>query len=502
MRCKQCDYALWNLRTRACPECGTPFAPSEYEFAANSVQFLCPHCEQAYYGTGVGGLPEPAAFNCAQCGQFVQLDEMVLRPRPDLTDEQTYPDRQPWLERAKTGRLRGWFSTVGLSMSMPGRLLRATPVTSGPGQAIWFFLVTHLVAMVLSGTGLAALAFLAIAGAPPADMLLPVVVSFMITVAMLLVGLMIWAGLAHLLLIMGGRPAHGFSRTLTAVAYASGPTILAALPCLLFHVYWVGLTRWSVCAVLAVMTAQRVSGLRASFAVITPPVVGTAVLIAAYVAMIISITSSFSATGPMLTAPPNVSPVSYALLNYARNHGGHGPTHAVELITDRAQALTPYEVLNQFSQPAAHSIPLGTTTIDAFWMMSDADQQRVAQALIAGMPADVVAHRVGDCVFVYHGIDLTNPPDPRLWTVVMFPAQLTPGGGPGMAAAQQTVLSVAFADGSTGMLFRPLNIELQQQNALRAAHGLPPLPDLSQVQHNQPATAAQTPQVQPAQPAP
>lgn len=27
MRCKRCDYPLWNLRDRKCPECGKPFAP-------------------------------------------------------------------------------------------------------------------------------------------------------------------------------------------------------------------------------------------------------------------------------------------------------------------------------------------------------------------------------------------------------------------------------------------------------------------------------------------
>lgn len=31
MRCKTCNYRLWNLAGRTCPECGTGFRPSGFE---------------------------------------------------------------------------------------------------------------------------------------------------------------------------------------------------------------------------------------------------------------------------------------------------------------------------------------------------------------------------------------------------------------------------------------------------------------------------------------
>ena len=72
MRCKQCDYRLWNLTARRCPECGTPFLPSEFEFVPNSVQFCCPHCGQAYYGTDAKGHLVPPAFTCGRCGAAIK----------------------------------------------------------------------------------------------------------------------------------------------------------------------------------------------------------------------------------------------------------------------------------------------------------------------------------------------------------------------------------------------------------------------------------------------
>ncbi len=73
MRCKTCGYRLWNLTEQRCPECATPFRPSEFEFVPNSVQFCCPHCGQAYYGTGPQGHLEPASFVCAKCGNAIQM---------------------------------------------------------------------------------------------------------------------------------------------------------------------------------------------------------------------------------------------------------------------------------------------------------------------------------------------------------------------------------------------------------------------------------------------
>ena len=81
MQCKSCEYPLWNLKARQCPECGTPFTPSEFEFVINSVRYCCPHCNQAYYGTSEKGHLVPSEFDCVTCGRHLTMDEMVLLPQ-------------------------------------------------------------------------------------------------------------------------------------------------------------------------------------------------------------------------------------------------------------------------------------------------------------------------------------------------------------------------------------------------------------------------------------
>ena len=80
MRCKSCDYPLWNLLARACPECGAAFKPSEFDFNLNAVRFCCPHCSQSYYGTDARGHLVPPAFACVSCGNAITMDDCLLLP--------------------------------------------------------------------------------------------------------------------------------------------------------------------------------------------------------------------------------------------------------------------------------------------------------------------------------------------------------------------------------------------------------------------------------------
>jgi len=128
MRCKKCDYRLWNLPSRRCPECGTPFRPSEFEFVPNSVRFCCPHCSQAYFGTSPKGHLIPStAFTCVACGRPVHMDDMVLQPAEGFSEEQTVPRHVPWLERDRHGFWRAWFRTIGMAMVAPGQLMQSLP---------------------------------------------------------------------------------------------------------------------------------------------------------------------------------------------------------------------------------------------------------------------------------------------------------------------------------------------------------------------------------------
>ena len=159
MWCKRCDYALWNLPSRVCPECGEPFKPSEFEFVPNTVEFCCPHCEQPYYGaTPKTGHLEPREFICVQCGRRVHMDEMMMRPAPGVKERDTKPIRMPWRERKEIGFWRGWIRTVGLALIHPRRLMLGSSIDPAGQSRItggWgFFLFTSF---LIYTTGMAPL---------------------------------------------------------------------------------------------------------------------------------------------------------------------------------------------------------------------------------------------------------------------------------------------------------------------------------------------------------
>ncbi len=82
MRCKSCDHTLWNLPGNTCPECGTLFSRSLYEFQPYAVIFKCPHCAQPYYGAGAKGHLVPPEFECQSCHNSITMESCVLLPVP------------------------------------------------------------------------------------------------------------------------------------------------------------------------------------------------------------------------------------------------------------------------------------------------------------------------------------------------------------------------------------------------------------------------------------
>jgi hypothetical protein len=168
-----------------------------------------------------------------------------------------------------------------------------------------------------------------------------------------------------------------------------------------------------------------------------------------------------------------------AIVSYAQQHAGQGPQHAIELVTNGSLGSW------QFVDPNAtqlSQVPIGNTTLDLFDSLPLSQQQIEVQAAIAQLPPDTIAHRLGDYVFVYHGINI-HTADSQLWLVIASP-------DPSANRTFSGVIQAGFLDGH--MQYFPQQLfatELQSQNARRAAAGLAPLPDPSAVLHNQPATA-------------
>jgi hypothetical protein len=488
MRCKNCDYPLWNLTGQKCPECGTPFRPDEFEYVRNSVQFCCPYCDQAYYGTSRRGHLVPASFDCVSCGHRVHMNEMVLRPAEGITEEQTRLDRMPWLNRAATGRLKAWLKTIGRSMVSPVRLIDGAPAEASTAQAWWFACLT-LAAVLFCGGGLPMLAFgvlLTITGGSDALELLTASGSYLlggVVAWMILIAL--WGLVTHGILHITGGAAHGLGRTYQALCYSAGPSVIAAVPCLGLYLLWIpAVVWWMVSAVLMVSNAQKVGGGRAAVATLMFPVIGGVLTFGGFFAMMFfSVQQAAVATVQSTTtmsASVETQRLVDALLDYATDHDGAGPPNAIALL--QQPDFDGSAFIATGSQTALTDVPIGNFDLESIGYLMAAERQSVLEQFIDEQAGDIVAHRVGDFVFTYHGIDLDDA-DPGLWTVIRWPDRST------LPARWQEAAWVGYADGRVVPL-TPFGFDgfLTQQNALRAAEGLPPLPHPRNVGQDEPVT--------------
>ena len=182
--------------------------------------------------------------------------------------------------------------------------------------------------------------------------------------------------------------------------------------------------------------------------------------------------------------------VAQAVLSSANSSNGIGPTHALELALGNSMIMTSWgsNFCDPSSQTTPADIPVGDGSLQGFINSSRSFQFGEIKAAIDAMPSNVVAHRFGDFVFTHHGAAL-NTWDSQLWIVVMLPDPDV--NGPPNASDP---IYIATADyGVTQTIFGQLPAQIQQQNQHRATLGLPPLPDLTTVTHDQPAVAGQQP---------
>ncbi|MFO0963480.1 MAG: Yip1 family protein [Phycisphaerales bacterium] len=147
MRCRGCGYSLWNVPGRTCPECGVPFLPSDFIFEPNAVEFCCPGCGQQYYGIDPQGLIVPRDFDCVRCGARCNLETMILRAAPGTNAELAEQEFIPW-DRGRGGRIRRFVRTVSTVLGSPGRIGEGLRRSAPGNEALWFGLLSVVVAAV------------------------------------------------------------------------------------------------------------------------------------------------------------------------------------------------------------------------------------------------------------------------------------------------------------------------------------------------------------------
>ena len=455
MKCPACEYELWSLKAGPCPECGRPFKPSDFDFLANAVRFCCPHCDQAYYGTSATGQLEPSEFDCVSCGTHITVDEMVLRPAEALGQREPTRAVNPWLD---PHRKRRWFAAVGAGLGQPGRMLEATPAIGTSGSA-WGYVALNL--FIAGALGLTLSTLLLVTGGGAGVMMFMAIATLLVPA----VYLVIWTVITHGLLKLFGQDSQdGIGRTFQALAFTSGAWLFALIPCM---GWFFGFIAWSSCAPAAVRGAHRCKLWAAVLATLATPALTAAGVTGFYVWLMVS----------------TMNTAQIAVANYGWAGGTQLDWEVIELSNELRSAVnagTPplhgASLLGQNS-PVPFSAFSDVNTIDTtigrpptshlasqLDSMSEPSRAAALAAITSTWPADVTAHRVGRIIFTHHGITPSN--DPRLWLLIELPIR------PGDDIADAVHLSGA----SMFNVRSGAQLAIDQQNRLRAAENLPPLP--------------------------
>jgi hypothetical protein len=436
MRCAKCQYALWNIESRLCPECGSGFTPSEFRFAPDSVKFCCPHCRQAYYGTDSDGLIQPRAFDCARCHKPITLDQMIVSPADGVDEDDTRGPIVPWIERRSIGRPMALLRTMLDSMLRPIRLASSMPKNPPLRDAITFAAGTclvygfqSLVIPILIVT-LGALAAIPVVGNNPKN---PIVLLFFIPpVGLVLAAVFIaavfagWAALAHGLLRLTGKTRGGFTTTLQAFCYGHGAHALVGLPCVGLQLMPIAWVWWGLSSLFLLMGTQRVSGSRAFLAVFAAPVLIIGATAAGIFGWLVPSVRSMSSTSalvmgnPMLAAAVGTSAALRQGLRAYRDRENDWPVHPLQLVVSSDVSAS-----DLFVTPKRTALPVAAFDLLTFSKETAEGKQRIRTAvepILINEGSDLIAIRIGDTVFTYFGLaDPTTGGNPDLWALVQIP---------------------------------------------------------------------------------
>ncbi len=483
MRCKTCDYQLWNLTARTCPECGDPFAPSGFEFRPNAVEFRCPHCAQSYYGTTAEGHLSPRAFTCVSCSQPIDMDEMVVLPAHGVDPDRAGRSDEHWVRRAQLGRVRAWWQTSVLGLFNPIELGRRTPpsadlwpawkytglnllIVGSLGVLTWLALMTLSLATAAQGGGTGA-----------GMMMLGFTIMYAVGVIVVLVCIMLWILLAHAILRLTGGAPRPMRATTLSILYSSGACLPNLIPCVnYFSWLW-----WPISAGLALMQLQGVSAWRSMTATLAPPLLAVASFIGLYVWLIFW-ALSVSNTAILSVQNYQMGSAAWIAVNTHEQNTGSPARHPLELIS--SGALAPSDVTHPSTRTTLGNVPASALFLYEFAGASAEDQKEIAQAEADALPEGITAQRLGDLVFTHYGFSLST--NFSLWSVIISP---DPDANPGVRSIDGSIWVVLSSGSIDEILETDFNAELEAQNALRATYDLPPLPHPSEVTHARPADA-------------
>jgi hypothetical protein len=252
MQCQSCGYALWNLYSGKCPECGAAYDVRQYAFEPGTVAFACPLCKHQHPGAGEDYLPTSAAeMTCAGCGQRIAVATMTVVP----LDVKAMLRCVPWEEKSRLGFWPAWWRTVVMSVGKPVALADAIrPVPGQDDRAMPFAILTWAVAFAAQWLAVAAVLLDSLFYAPDPQFMQTAAGSILIGVlflalitAFVMITLFCAARGADLIANTGRRDVEA---TAQCIYYSQGAMIFAALPL-------VGIPLIVVCQIIAIVNCAR-----------------------------------------------------------------------------------------------------------------------------------------------------------------------------------------------------------------------------------------------------
>lgn len=195
----------------------------------------CPYCQYS--------LSDPPPRFCPGCGQDLASASSGPPPAPDLTDIPAGTGGTPWERRRAIGFGSGLAETAQQVLTSPEAFFRGMPVTGGIGDPLLYGLIVSYVGVVAAAVYNAVFnvtlgsAFAGLSEYPELARFLPLlqggaglVLNLVLGPIVIAVGLFIWSGVLHLLLLVLGGGRRGFEATFRVIAYASTTNLIQIVP--------------------------------------------------------------------------------------------------------------------------------------------------------------------------------------------------------------------------------------------------------------------------------
>ena len=368
MRCRGCNYELWNLPPGDCPECGKAWRFEDFHFRREFVQFLCPHCDCTYPGEYIASLALPYTFTCTGCQSAIELGQMCARPADGIDGSQAMQLDFVWSDRRQVGRWRAFWRVVGYSLGTPSRIGNTMTQKRGLRGALWFSF------LCLNFAGFNWLIFITIAFWLPSFTgrsqsfrgveFIAVLVFLAVFVGLVLAQqlfFLVWGLITHALIRMTGRARHAIGHTLSATQFCAGTFIICAVPLCGFYFSLISFVWMAVAMVSALAALHKISRWRTAFAVLAPPVVMISVSVWLVYPTVVGFWNIYNSRTPMNFPPMPTNSQPIVAPNTPINPPSSAPTDATEVETDPAATSQPIDAPTANPDPVSADPTLAPT---------------------------------------------------------------------------------------------------------------------------------------------